>query len=223
MNKAFLACIGTALVGAAAGAFAGYQWAKHNLSTQFEQELADELEVLRETYSRANKSGDYETPMSAAAKLLTELPKRTKQKPPMADDSTYPEADVTEQQLSRVITHLKYDAETKPEVWENESMVLTEEPEGEDTMTDRDEPYIISLEVFEANEKDYRQPSLFYWAGNHTLVDSDNDVLEFDVVGGEENMTKFGHMSNEIDSLYIRNDQMCCDFVIQRINDSFGA
>jgi hypothetical protein len=234
MNKTVLACAGTGLVTAVIGAAIGYQHALKKLTHEFEMRLDDEIDAAKEYYAKVNKAEDYESVEAAAAKLLPEgLPKRTPKIPPgvSPDDPEYPETDPD--LLDSIVKGLRYkNQEELPEQWEvtetpMEDQDVTEEVFEEapaippmDTTTHRDEPYIIPVETL--GEKDYHTPQLFYYTGNKKLIDSNNADVDKALVG-IWNLDKFGHMSNSINHVYVRNDDLGCDFEIEKIEESFEA
>lgn len=223
MNKAVLACIGTGVIAGAAGAVAGYFYAHGRLEHEYNQRFAEEIERELDAYDRVNKTGRYSNIEDLAAERL---PKRNPGEtiPEDIGGAPFDPPKVTDEELVRTIDHLKYNPDVRqPESWEN-GVVLTEVDDESDTTTDRDDPYVISVEVFKAAEKGYETPQLFYYMGDKVLVDSQGDVVDIEsYVGSLDVLTKFGHGSNEIDFLYVRNDRLSCDFEIERFHDSYES
>lgn len=85
---------------------------------------------------------------------------------------------------------------------------MTSKKEEDD---DVEKPYVIPPEEF--GELDgYNTVSLTYFADN-VLVDDNNEIVD-DVEGiiGFESLTHFGEY--EDDSVFVRNDRLCCDYEI---------
>lgn len=223
MNKTLLWVSGTALVASSAGAVVGYIYAKHQLEEEYNKRFNDEMNDAIEQYERHNKEGRYSNLEELAAERLPRREPRTPVDVDQMDPRPYERPDISDEDLARAVVHLKnYDPGDDPdgEDWENK--VVTVPPvQGEDTTTDRDAPYIISVEVWKAKEKDYTTPQLFYYSGNQILTDSDNDVIDIpQYLGSMENL-KFGYMSNHENWVYIRNDELCCDFEVEKIEESY--
>ena len=80
-----------------------------------------------------------------------------------------------------------------------------------------DRPYVISEEEFFENEQDFEQWSMTYYAGDDVLTtDKDEVVEDVDAMVGEDNLTKFGHMSKDMHLVYIKNNKRGLDFEIAR-------
>lgn len=71
---------------------------------------------------------------------------------------------------------------------------------------DPDFPYVISDEEFNGDEFGYEQVQYTYYAGDGTLADVREEVVEeVGKVVGVDNLHKFGHGSNDENIVYIRN------------------
>jgi hypothetical protein len=224
----------TAVISLAAGSVLGYRYAKHQLGMEFEELLALEAKELEEYYSKAHKSGIFETPESAAAHLI----------PKDAEDF---EDEVTVQTLERVVTGLRYNgkpdiekdelsSEEDPEDFDEEEVVQDIPPIQRDhniferiivpeidyadeiAARDPDFPYIISEAEFHENE-DYTEVTLSYFQGDNKVVNGKSELLTDDDVDGligKENLLKFGHRSGDDNILYIRLDRIGMIFEVIR-------
>lgn len=78
-------------------------------------------------------------------------------------------------------------------------------------------PYVISTEEWYANETNYDQITLTYWADDDVLAD-DNErmVTQIDEVVGATNMHRFGFKSDNIDIVYVRNDRLKVDYEVTK-------
>lgn len=223
MNKAILTVAGTAVVASTVGAVAGYFIARQKLEAEYNKRFDEEMAEALDAYDIRHKTGKYESLESVAAERL---PKRTPKKPYIPDgmdDTPYEPPLVTDEDLVKAVEHLKnYDTpdDEVAEDWANK--VVTENPYSEgDTTTDRETPYIISLEVWSAKEKDYHTPQLFYYAVDKVLTDSDGDQIDIAQHVGSVDNLKFGYMSNHENWVYIRNDELACDFEIEKLDEKF--
>jgi hypothetical protein len=82
-------------------------------------------------------------------------------------------------------------------------------------LRNRDEahPYTIHQDEFFANEKDYNQVTLTYYAGDDVLCDElDVPIYNPQTIVGQ---LRFGHGSNDAMVVFIRNDKMEAEYEIQ--------
>jgi hypothetical protein len=89
-------------------------------------------------------------------------------------------------------------------------------------MAQRDplQPYIISEDEFMQNDPEHEQVQVTYYQGDDILSDAKDEPIP-DVNGtvGEDNLTRFGHGSDNANMVFVRNEVMATDFEIER---SFG-
>lgn len=81
-------------------------------------------------------------------------------------------------------------------------------------------PYIISEDEFMENEGNREQTQVTYYQGDDILADSKDEVIA-DVNGtvGEDNLTRFGHGSENENIVFVRNEKLDLEFEVER---SFG-
>jgi hypothetical protein len=78
------------------------------------------------------------------------------------------------------------------------------------------EPYVLHQEEFYADELDYTQTTLTYYAIDDIMADEDEKpVYNYKNVTGELN---FGHGSGDPDTVYIRNDQRRAEYEVIRLD-----
>jgi hypothetical protein len=85
-----------------------------------------------------------------------------------------------------------------------------------------DSPYVIHQNEYTHSNPNYSKNEFHYYSLDDVMVDGDdNDILR-DVEGvvGLENL-KFGHGSDDINVVYVRNDHLEMDMQITRLNESF--
>lgn len=208
---------GAVLIGFAGGAVAGYLFAQKRLKPKYEQIAKEEIEEAKQFYSRVYKHEDFETPGLAAEKLGVDVDAAVRA---MREYQAISEiADMEEEEElveTPVSTKRNIFAENVPadSVWD-----LEEELKNR---TD-DEPYIISQDEYEENERDYQQLTLSYFEEDDVLVDeAEKPIEEVDSVVGEGNLTRFGHGSNDNRIVYIRNDRLSMDFEIVKNQGSYA-
>jgi hypothetical protein len=84
------------------------------------------------------------------------------------------------------------------------------------------QPYIIHQDEFGHNETGYSQTTYTYYAGDDVLVDEGNGhpLPHADIIVGVDNL-KFGHGSDDIDVVFVRNDRLELEMEICRSPDSY--
>jgi hypothetical protein len=87
----------------------------------------------------------------------------------------------------------------------------------------KDEPYVIHVDEFNDNEHEYEQTAYTYYEGDDILSDvRDTPVEPVDMIVGLKNLQRFGHGSNDINCVYVRNDELKLDMEINRTQASFA-
>lgn len=212
--------VGVALVAGSIGAFVGYKVAEKRLSTKFDKLLAEELEKTKEHYSAITKTGDYETPESTAAILISEEEREEFTKISSEYEQESNEfAGVSVQEKSKT---LDSDGD-EVEVTKTRNIFVDGRPieefdyEAEEENRSGDHPYVISMEEFFENEPDHIQFSMVYYEGDGVLTDDSDEIVEHvSEYIGEENLTRFGYGSKDRNMVYIRNEKTNADYEIAR-------
>ena len=84
--------------------------------------------------------------------------------------------------------------------------------------TEKQKPYFITEDDYTDSEPGYDKLSCTYYVPDRVLVDDlSREVVEVDTVG-EENLDFLARSTNEI--MYVRNDNISCDFEVMRSIDS---
>lgn len=86
-------------------------------------------------------------------------------------------------------------------------------------------PYVVSDLTFFENDRDYPQASFTYYEGDRVLANEQDEVITDDDVirmVGRENLKKFGHLSNDPEIVFIRNDQLQLDFEVSRSDGMYS-
>lgn len=209
----------TAVVAAGVGAAAGFVVARKQLELKYEELAKKEIAEAKNFYKTLHKKDELETPEKAVATLIgtadsdNEFTQTTVAKAAAIGAlKTYNgEVDVEKLTRDRVkadeVLNLNVFVEVKngtPEEWEAELRRRTEEA-----------PYILNKDEYEQNESGYTQVTLTYYAGDETLCDERDDVIEEqDDTIGLYNLKRFGHWSEDARVVYVRNDVKQLEFEI---------
>lgn len=95
----------------------------------------------------------------------------------------------------------------------NEIIVKNKYAIGDHASKDDDGPYVIAADEFGEYE-DYRPISMTYLSDGVLLDDAMEVVEDPDSTVGENYKNYFGVYPYDPDTVYIRNDSLCCDFEI---------
>ena len=168
-------------VGAAIGSAVTWKLVK----TKYEQIAQEEIESVKEVFSKRERSEKEET--DEPVKMKTQI---TSEKP-----------DIME--YAAKLKEFGYSGETDEDQDEDEY-----EEEEDEMRSDR--PYVISPDDYDENG--YETESLTYYADG-VLTDSYNEIIEdVDDIVGVESLEHFGEY--EDDSVFVRNDNRQCDYEI---------
>lgn len=86
-----------------------------------------------------------------------------------------------------------------------------------------DRPYIITEAEYFENSTDYTQVCLQWYSFDKVLsTQGDEELTETDEIVGDENLLRFGHGSNDANIVYVRNDGLEKEFEVIRIKGGFG-
>jgi hypothetical protein len=207
-------------VGVGIGFYFGYRWNKEKIRAEIfkdaEKTIADIREVYRSTY----------------AEDKTEKPVLT-EKPDLGDvveERGYLVEEVKEEE--------EFDPSQRPlrppvPVDPTKRVVRTEEAEKEKDdgwnytteLAQRGpiDPYIIHQDEYSLNETGYSQTTYTYYSVDDILADTDDSVLgKIDMLVGLNNLTRFGHGTDDFNVLYIRNPKLELEIEICRINKSYA-
>lgn len=84
-----------------------------------------------------------------------------------------------------------------------------------------DEPHILSKNEYFANETDYAQVELTYYAGDGVLCNMHDEVMEIPITVGDENL-KFGHGSEDENVVYVRNDKLQVEYEVTKSEGKYA-
>jgi hypothetical protein len=191
--------LGGIVVGAAVGFYFGYRWNREKIKAEAFKESEAEIEQMRKVYLEKTMAAE---PKPSIDELI--------------EEKGYSEA-VAE--IERPVhRHLpppvpvreppgpKLPISTDPDwIWERELELRTSA-----------EPYVIHIDEFEVDGKDFNNVAYTYFAGDDVLVGEDSrPIPHADVIVGQNNL-KFGHGSDDLNLVYVRNEHLEIDIEITR-------
>lgn len=93
--------------------------------------------------------------------------------------------------------------------------------DSEEGKRTKDSPYILNKDEFWAEELDYKQTTLTYYASDDILVDqTDVPIYNYKEVVGTLN---FGHGSSDQNVVYVRNDKLKAEYEILKDRGSYSV
>lgn len=237
MNKLKMASIGMTVFSTAAGAAAGYFYAKRQLTAEFEAIAQQEIADARDFYSTLNKKGRFETPAQAVEKLVgPEAVARDEAAAALASYQGQPVEVVTADEglmevadeVQPVVQEENSDHPIEP----TQSKILFEgvalnvdawDLDAERLNRELGKPYVITENEWSENTDDYERQVLTYFANDDTLVDEDEAMIDdIDGTVGQDNMQRFGHGCDDPNVVFIRNEKLATDFEVLRHNGSYA-
>lgn len=194
------------LTGLALGALGGYYFTKKKLDAHYTELIDIEVESVKQSFGKLRKMGDFETPESAAEKLLGD------------EDDDVEELVITEE------IEIIEQAEAADALIEDLGYNQTD-PEGVHkiiTVRSDDRPYLISHEEWVEGFDGHEAAILRYYVGDDTLAGNDDNIPVDEDAVGVEFSGKFGERSRDKDIVYVRNERLGADFEIHRDLRTFG-
>lgn len=203
--------IGGIAVGAAVGFYFGYRFNKEKLRAEAFADSAEELEKIREHYQQRVVAA---TPKPSVEEIVEEKGYDVVEERRYSTQRPLPapvpiRIEPTPGVAPPVVT---YDGgKDKNLNWNYGRELNTRTPET---------PYIIHQDEYDQNETEYTKVTYVYYVEDDVLVDEENNPLRVDLIIGEENL-RFGHGSDDIDVVHIRNDRLELDIQLHRSSESF--
>jgi hypothetical protein len=193
------------------GGVAGYFLAKKRLEAQFQEQLAAEVQQAKRFYAKLYKKDEFETPESAADELGVAVvdPQKIAHESLLVGNAVraigrYQGKDPSPDVKVVVQNVFKTEGEVTTELSEEEYRARTEEV-----------PYILTQDEYMGNEEDYDQVTFTYYAGDNALADDKDELIEdIDMLVGENNLKRFGHLSGDPRVVYVRNHIRSQEFEI---------
>lgn len=228
IGKSFVLVFG----GAAIGAGATYLVLKKRYEAQTEEEIAS----VREAYLK--RLNDLEAEYEHLDRMMVPAPPPDlKVTPGVPMERVVPSTEQlykaynkispnpeTVEELKETVEGLSYSR--KEETVKEETEKTIAESGYKYLAEDRDvnTPYVIPVQAYMDGEELYNQFTFTYYAGDKTLVNEADEVVE-DINGvvGFHNLDKFGEESGNTDTVYIRNDRLESEYELLRDPDKFSA
>lgn len=211
MNKYLLSCGAVALASSAIAGAAGYFFAKKRLTAEFQIQLAREIEQTKNFYSTIyKKKPEYESPVAAAKALGADEVVLVESAAALVGPAT-----------DAIVSYSNVPPATEQNIFVRDESDVP----SVDELRNRTEeaPYVITKMEYEANETQYVQTELSWYAGDGVLADErDQPVEDVDMTIGENNLQKFGHRSKDPRVVYVRNDAMELEFTILKIDGKYS-
>ena len=209
--------------GAVAGAVGGYFLAKKRFQTIYQEQAEGDIEEMRAYFE--SKKEEVKAKADAAAQEAWHLVYRT-------DEDAEPEDLLDEDiesrsELNVVLKNLECDTAitgtSRPDLVEQRVSLRAKEADRKfEAAIPQDGPYLISIEEFSDERREYSKISLTWFEIDTTLMD-DREHLIDDVTSsvGNEFHVNFGFRSQDDNVVYVRNDKVGSDFEITRDQRSY--
>jgi hypothetical protein len=187
MNKILIA-----LLAFSAGAGLGIFLTKRHFDNLIDEVLEEELNNLREMYSKDEE---------ALKEFMSSEDNAVR---PVEREEGY--------------DYTKY-ATDDDEIPENVN-TISEAEEVEDMLSGDKAPYFITANEFLSEEQEYEKIGLYYYDRDETLTDDLDEVIEDYETIGDDSLSVFNDDPN-ISAVYIRNEAMEADYEIVRVIGSY--
>lgn len=195
--------LGGMVIGAALGFYWGYRFNKEKIRAEAFKESAEEVEKIREAYQARQKPSVEELVEERGYSTAVEV-----EEPPRPT-----RAPVPVQEPLRAPPVVTYDGgKSKDDGWDYALELRARDPEV---------PYIIHQDEFNESEAGYSKVTYTYYAGDDVLCDEDGRPLPHaQEVVGKDNL-RFGHGSDDIDVVFVRNQKLELEMEICRSPASY--
>lgn len=223
--------------GVAGAGFVGWKLAQRHYEKKHEEQLTREIESARNFYAKLNKAGEYATAEGAASALISVVPEEEVNILPEAEavqalktyqgktDYTKPKKFDPEKFEDAVTAGLEAQERVNSNVFVDGKPLIPEDFDYDTELSKRseDRPYVISYDEFMQNDSGYTQVSFTYYETDDTLTNEEDEAVEnVDATVGTDNLTRFGHGSNDPNIVYVRNEKTELDFEVTRSMGSYA-
>lgn len=205
------------VISLAGGAALGAAIVTRKLTAQFEEELEIQIQAAKRHYSRVYKAEKYSTPAKAVEEIAEEDPQlrdaltalKSYNGVPLSRDAVVELDSGLVEVTQNVFTNARSN-----KVWDEDEEAKTRDPER---------PYVISYDEFMGPETEFEQISLTYFAGEQILADDSDAIMDdIEATVGLDNLSRFGHGSNDENLVYIRNVGRSTDYEVAYSAGSYG-
>lgn len=199
------------------GSAFGHYLTKRNLQKKYEDLATKEITEAKAYYARLNKAEPYDTPGGA----LEALGERGRE----AADAVLAYRGETPESEAEPVAVVEEETTIKRTNIFTEAAKADWDQDQEQSKRDAhpDEPFILHHDEWVENEPDYQQVSLTYYAEDDVLCDEkEQPIPSIDETVGEDNLTRFGHGSQDNRMLYVQNDRIQMMFEIIKNEGSYA-
>lgn len=194
-------------IGAALGFYFGYRWNREKIRAEAFQKSEAEIAMVREVYNQKMRAAQPKPSVDEVMERRGYTPEAAAE---LNKRLLRPPVPITDHPLREV------EPEPEPQIfgeWDYQVEMANRSEE---------DPYVIHQDEFNENATEYNQVVFTYWAVDDVLSDEDNTILhDIDGLINADNL-KWGHGSDDIDVVFIRNDTLELDVQVCRVNRSFG-
>lgn len=196
--------LGGLAVGLAFGFYVGYRFNRAVIRAEVLKEAEAEIDQIRLFYHEKYESAAPKPPLEEVVEARAQQIREEEQRP------TSPPVPV-QYPKPRVEGRAQEIAESRKdplEDWDYNKEISTR---------DRNHPYIIHQNEYFEKFPEYQHLEWTYYAGDDILCDErDEIVVRPELVVGEENLKRFGHGADDVNTIYIRNDRLELEWEITR-------
>lgn len=195
-----------AAAGATAGAFIGYRWAYRRLEAKFAEIAEAEIDAMRDHFRQRLVARDEKPPVDELKQVVKDAGYDTGDP---EQNGAVAVAPVPEPETHNVFEDTAVDPQ---QGWDYEVELARRTP---------DKPYVIHVD--ENGEQEGHEEITLTWYADDVLADhGDKLVDDPDRVVGMENLDKFGHGSNDVNVVYIRNEKLSVDIEVCRTDQTYA-
>jgi hypothetical protein len=205
----------TKLLWAALGAAAGYYVAKTQLHDHYVERLRKETEVSRYFFEEKYKAKIEAALLAHDTQVIVEQDEAESEV--SSDDLP---ASILSEEAAEALTNYQ-GISSAPSVLAQElvqSQISTkvEEAEKLDAATNTNEPgpRLINFTMYDANENDYQQATVTYFAADSEVADENDETLSKELVQRHIGYYNLEQLGEHRKTIYVRNDRYKMDFEI---------
>lgn len=213
--------VGVGVAAFAAGAIGGYFLGKKVVSDSYkvDQETMDLIDEILAEDNQMQLDYDMEPAEVVVSErilsfdeLKAEIKEAKKKKPPTKNDLLVEVIEmVDEAVVTPIIQNVFAAHSTEDDNWDYEL---------EQSQREKDVPYVIHQDEFIADEMDFKQEVLTYYAQDDIMADSsETPIYGWAGLMGE---LLFGHGSMDPEVVYIRNEKIHMEWEVIRMDQSFA-
>lgn len=193
-------------LGLSIGFTAGYVLANYRLRTKYEKIAEDEISEMRIFFQHQQKATEarLKAPITEVVEYLGYKKAEDAEDVEKVEDAVAVEEPVANVFESQTTDHWDYEVEK----------TLRAEKPGQ--------PYVIHLDEF--GEEGYNTVCYTYYTEDEILADERDEIVDgVDHLVGLENLQRFGHGTDNINIVLIRNESISLDIEIAKANGSYAA